>query len=468
MKISFISVFLASILLFGSCSARKTNERSRETAVAEKPPMGWNSFDAFDCNINEQQFKEQVDFMADNLLKYGWNYAVIDYIWWHPDPGSWGNTKRRFGHPDIRYAPDGRPLDPTTIDEYGRLLPAVERFPSAAGGKGFRPIADYVHSKGLKFGIHIMRGIHRYATYYNLAIKGTGYHASEITDRNDTCNWCNHMYGIDTSKAGAQEYYNSLFELYASWQIDFVKVDDILSPEYQQGEIEMIRKAIDSCGRPMVLSLSPGEAPLSMAEHLGKNANMWRVSADFWDEWNKLKHNFELLDKWSPYIKQGAWPDGDMLPVGHLSNNGRPHGPERESHFTRPEHYTLFTLWSISRSPLILGGDLPHSSDSLMFFLTNPEVIAVNQNSTANRQLFRDENQACWTADDPATGGKYVALFNLSDSVMNFEFNPAKAGFAGPVKARDLWNRTEAKTADGNLTAMLQPHGAALYLFTQN
>jgi hypothetical protein len=275
------------------------------------------------------------------------------------------------------------------------------------------------------------------------------------------------MYGIDTTKAGAQEYYNSLFELYASWQIDFVKVDDILSPEYQQGEIEMIRKAIDRCGRPMVLSLSPGEAPLSMAEHLAKNANMWRVSADFWDEWDKLKHNFELLDKWSLYIKQGAWPDGDMLPVGHLSNNGRPHGLERESHFTRPEHYTLFTLWSISRSPLILGGDLPHSSDSLMFFLTNPEVIAVNQNSTKNRQLFRDENKACWIADDPVTGGKYVAFFNLSDSLLNFEFNPTTAGLAGTVKSRDLWNRIEVKTSGGQLTEMLQPHGAALYLLTQ-
>jgi hypothetical protein len=463
MKISFISVFFASILMLAGCNMRKAGE----SPVADKPPMGWNSFDAFDCNINEQQFKEQVDFMADSLLKYGWNYAVIDYIWWHPDPGSWGNTKRRFGHPNIRYATDGKPLDQTTIDEYGRLLPSVERFPSAAGGKGFRPIADYVHSKGLKFGIHIMRGIHRYASYYNLPVKGTNYHLADITDKSDTCNWCNHMYGIDTTKAGAQEYYNSLFELYASWQIDFVKVDDILSPEYQQGEIEMIRKAIDRCGRPMVLSLSPGEAPLSMAEHLAKNANMWRVSADFWDEWDKLKHNFELLDKWSLYIKQGAWPDGDMLPVGHLSNNGRPHGLERESHFTRPEHYTLFTLWSISRSPLILGGDLPHSSDSLMFFLTNPEVIAVNQNSTKNRQLFRDENKACWIADDPVTGGKYVALFNLSDSLLNFEFNPTTAGLAGTVKSRDLWNRIEVKTSGGQLTEMLQPHGAALYLLTQ-
>jgi len=109
---------------------------------AKTPPMGWNSFDAFDCRINEAQFKKQIDFISENLLQFGWNYAVIDYIWWHPDPGGWNNPEKRYGHPNIRYAPNGRPMDTTTIDEYGRLLPALRRFPSAAGGKGFKPLAD--------------------------------------------------------------------------------------------------------------------------------------------------------------------------------------------------------------------------------------------------------------------------------------------------------------------------------------
>lgn len=458
------SILTLLILVFITRSVVKGKGSQNHVEEAfSTPPMGWNSFDAFDCNITEAQFKEEVDFMADSLLKYGWKYAVIDYIWWHPDPGNWDNPKRRYGHPDIRYAKDGKPLDPTTIDEYGRLLPSVERFPSAAGGKGFRPIADYVHSKGMKFGIHIMRGVHRYAYYYNLPIKSTSFLAAGIADIKDTCNWCNHMYGINPSGDGAQEYYNSLFELYASWQIDLVKVDDISAQVYQKEEIEMIRKAIDRCGRPIILSLSPGEAPLEMAEHLTENANMWRISADFWDEWEKLKYNFELLDKWSSFIKPGSWPDADMLPVGHLSNGGRPHGPERESNFTRSEYFTLFSLWTISRSPLILGGDLTRSKDSTFFFLTNPEVIAVNQRSKNNRQLFRDETTASWVADDPATGGKYLALFNLGDSPTPVGVQFSSLQISGKYNVRDLWKRKELGLMDSGLSEMLPAHGAGLY-----
>ena len=430
---------------------------------AKTPPMGWNSFDAFDCRINETQFKKTVDFMAGNLLQFGWNYAVIDYIWWHPSPGDWGNPNRRFGHPNIRYSQDGRPLDPVTIDEYGRLFPAVERFPSATGGSGFREIADYVHSKGMKFGIHIMRGIHRYAWYLNSPVKGTVYSARDIALITDTCSWCNHMYGVDPEKPGAQEYYNSLFELYASWEIDFVKVDDIAAPVYHKGEVQLIRNAIETCGRPIVLSLSPGEAPIEMADHLVSNSNMWRISADFWDEWDKLKHNFELLAAWSPFAKPGSWPDADMLPVGRLSIEGRPHGPERNSLFTWPEHYTLLSLWSISRSPLILGGDLINSPDSTLFFITNPEVIAVNQNSTGNKPLYTYDHQSAWIADDPVSGGKYVALFNLADSASMIDFNFVSAGVKGKVEVRDLWKRENMGIFENNFSVKLLPHGAGLF-----
>jgi hypothetical protein len=465
MKFYRFSFFIAALLIFTACKVKNDNTKSE--ALASKPPMGWNSFDSYDSRINEEQFRRNVDFMADSLLRYGWNYAVIDYIWWHPDPGNWQNPKRRYGHPDIRYSSDGRPVDTINIDKFGRLLPAVERFPSSAGGKGFKPIADYVHSKGMKFGIHIMRGVHRKAAYYKLPIKGTDLTCDGIADITDTCNWCNHMYGVDSSRAGAQEYYNSLFELYASWEIDFVKVDDILAPQYQQGEIEMIRKAIDKCGRPIVLSLSPGEAPITMADHLATNANMWRISADFWDEWDKLKHNFELLEKWYLHIRPGAWPDADMLPVGRLSLDGRPHGAERDSHFTWPEHYTLFSLWMISRSPLIMGGDLPSSKDSTLIFMMNPETIAVNQNSTGNKQLFRDERKAAWIADDPDSGGKYLAYFNLTDTLQVFEFDLQNISLTGAVKVRDLWARKDIGNMEGKLNLKLEPHGAILYKLTK-
>lgn len=462
----FGSVIL--ILFFNFCSNGKDNKNKNNlkesmAKVAMTPPMGWNSFDAFDCRINEDQFKKTVDLMAEKLLQYGWNYAVIDYIWWHPNPGEWNNPKIRFGHPNIRYAPDGKPLDPTTIDEFGRLLPAVERFPSAAGGKGFKPIADYVHGKGMKFGIHIMRGIHRYASYNKLPIKGTIINAGELAAKTDTCRWCNHMYGVDPFKPGAQEYYNSLFELYASWDVDFVKVDDILFPNYHKEEIEMIRKAIDKCGRPIVLSLSPGEAPIEMAEHLKTNANMWRISADFWDTWKDLRHSFDLMNKWSQNKLAGTWPDGDMLPVGRVSVGGRPHGPERNSNFTWPEYFTLFTLWTISRSPMMIGADLLNSPDSTLLFLTNPEVIAVNQNSTGNKALYTDDDKVIWFAEDPESRGKYVALFNLKDSDSTIDFYFESIELQGKVKIRDLWKREDLGVFNNGYSIKLQPHGAGLY-----
>ena len=305
---SYLALLFFCMTLLFACSEVESPDRiakaefgkvvkTDQEMVAPTPPMGWNSFDAYDCRINEEEFKAHVDFMAENLLQYGWEYAVIDYIWWHPEPGNW-ETPRRHGHPNIRYNADGSPLHPefTTMDEYGRLMPAINRFPSAAGGKGFKPIADYVHSKGLKFGLHMMRGIHRMAAHQETAILGTDFTAKDIAEPWDTCRWLNQMYGVDPTKEGAQAYYNSLFELYASWEVDYIKADDMMYQNYHKGEIEMIHKAIENCGRPMVLSLSCGEAPLSQAHHLSTHANMWRISGDFWDDWDKIEHNFDLIN----------------------------------------------------------------------------------------------------------------------------------------------------------------------------
>ena len=468
---------VAQLVLACSLIACGTNERNKESEVetkpsevveivnvAKTPPMGWNSFDAYDCRINEKDFKATVDYMAENLLQYGWEYAVIDYIWWHPEPGNW-DTPRRKGHPDLQYNEDGSALHPeyTTMDEYSRLLPSVKRFPSAAGGKGFKPIADYVHSKGMKFGIHIMRGIHREAAYNATPIMGSKATAKDIAEPFDTCNWCNHMYGVDASKDGAQEYYNSIFKLYAEWGVDFIKADDTMFPPYHDGEIEMIRKAIDQSGRPMVLSLSCGEAPLSRANHLVENANMWRISADFWDDWESLEHNFDLLNAWSPFIGEGHWPDADMIPFGRISLQDRPHGKERMSKFTVPEHYTLMSLWSIAKSPLMMGGDLLSTPESTMRFLKNEEVLYVNQHSKDNRQVMKQNGQAVWIATDPKTGDKFVALFNLSEKENAIKFNLELESLRGEYKVRDLWEKKEIGTVSKELIALIPSHGAKIF-----
>ena len=171
--------------------------------------------------------------------------------------------------------------------------------------------------------------------------------------------WLADMHGITKSDAG-QAYYDSLFQLYADWGVDFVKVDDLdtTSGVYYRDEIDMIRAAIDKTGRPIVLSVSPGPVPLSAAEHIAANANMWRVANDFWDRWIDIVPQFERLNKWTPYRSAGHWPDADMLPLGRIAIRGEV-GTDRLSKFTHDEQRTLMTLWCIARSPLIFGGDLP-------------------------------------------------------------------------------------------------------------
>lgn len=472
---TFLSAALAFFMLAGfnqTTQAITPQMPSEETVskckVAPTPPMGWNSFDAYDCRINEQEFKAIVDYMAANLKQHGWEYAVIDYCWFNDNPGGWNNPSKRYGHPDIRLDKDGKPLDVLCMDEYSRLIPSVKRFPSAANGKGFKPLADYVHSKGMKFGIHIMRGIARQAYFQKSKIMGSKATAYDIAEPFDTCNWCNNMYGVDASKEGAQEYYNSIFKLYAEWGVDFIKADDTMYPPYHKGEIEMMRKAIENCGRPMVLSLSCGEAPLGRAEHIKKNATMWRVSADFWDNWEDLYHNFDLLNAWSSHIGEDSWPDADMIPFGKLALQNRPVGKERMSRFTPEEYNTLMTLFCMARSPLMIGADLLSTPKEIIDkYFKNDEILAIDQHSTDNRQVFKNKSYAIWTATVPETGERYIALFNLQDKPATVTFNMELESLRGKYQTRDLWKKQNIGIVEGKLSAQLGAHDATVFKLTK-
>ncbi|MEJ2614300.1 MAG: NPCBM/NEW2 domain-containing protein [Ignavibacteriaceae bacterium] len=365
---------------------------------AKTPPMGWNSWDCYGPTVTEKEVKENADYMAEHLKKYGWEYIVVDIRWYVKNPEAHGYNEKN-------------PIIET--DKYGRLIPAVNRFPSAKDGKGFKPLADYVHGLGLKFGIHIMRGIPKLAVDGNTPILGTNYTAKEIYSRKELCNWLHDMYTVDAAKPGAQDYYNSLFKLYATWGIDFVKVDDIASP-YHKNEIDMIRKAIDNCGRPIVLSLSPGETPIEDAAHVSTHANMWRIIGDFWDNWSQLNEHFSLLEKWIPYMGPGHWPDGDMLPLGRIGIRAE-RGDERMSMFTRDEQYTLMSLFLICRSPLMFGGNLPDNDKFTLNLITNEDALNVLNKSKNNRLLFNHNGKIAWAADALNINDKYVALFYTSD-----------------------------------------------------
>lgn len=459
-----IVVFLFCLFAFGAGVQAQGLKKA-----APVPPLGWNSYDCYDWRINEAEFKANALFMSEKLLPYGWKYAVIDYLWFLPDKeGNLPVKQRKAAGRHLRYNADGKPVDSVFIDKYGRLIPDELRFPSTAGGKGFKPLADFAHSKGLKFGIHIMRGIPRYAVYYNLPIKGTRYWAQDIANRNDTCMWENTMFGVDSRKPGAQEYYNSLVEMYAEWGVDFIKADDEMTPSFHRDEIQLLANAIKKCKRPIVLSLSPGSVPFSQAKFLASNVNMWRISDDFWDNWESLREKFEMLNAWSGYIKPGNWPDADMLPIGHISIANTPVGKERISSFTKDEHYTLMTLYSIARSPLMIGSDLPTMPDSTLFFLTNKEVLDVNRNSTNNRLIYKLWDQKIiWMADDPETGDRFIALFNTGNKKQEVVFDFGTEHMYSKYKIRDLWRRMDIGIYEKKFGAVIPPHGAGLYRMTK-
>ncbi|WP_121660826.1 glycoside hydrolase family 27 protein [Metabacillus litoralis] len=412
------------------------------------PPMGWNSWDCYGATVREDEVKGNADYMAKHLLQYGWEYVVVDIQW--SEPGAVSSAYR--------------PFVPLEMDEYSRLVPAINRFPSAENGNGFKPLADYIHNLGLKFGIHIMRGIPRQAVHQNTKILGSDKTAREIAKPNSICPWNTDMYGVDETKEGAQEYYDSLFKLYAEWEVDFVKVDDIADSKLygaQTEEIKMIRKAIDRCGRPMVLSLSPGPAPLEHASLLEENANMWRMTDDFWDLWELLYNMFDRCYKWSKNCGQGFWPDADMLPLGHIGIRSVDGGAsDRFTRFTKDEQITMMTLWSIFRSPLMFGGELRDNDDWTLSLLTNEEVLNMHRTSHSARQVYRKHDKVVWAAEGDHE--IYVALFNISDRKQTVSISLDELHVSEEVQPRDLWNKRQLASVNSEICYDLAPHASIL------
>lgn len=399
--------------------------------MMKKPPMGWNSYDYYDTTVNEEQVKANADYMAEHLKEYGWEYIVVDIEWYAYDVGT-----QRSEHQYI-------PFWDVEMDEYSRLLPCPERFPSAAGGKGFAPLAEYVHDKGLKFGIHIMRGIPRIAAHHHGKILGSDSTANQIAGPNNICYWNPDMYGIIPSAPGAQEYYDSLLQLYAEWGVDFIKCDDIcrLDAETAKEEIAMLHRSIEKCGRDIVLSLSPGPAVLELAEYYHQNANMWRITDDFWDRWDALRDMFDRCRNWQKYVKDGGYPDCDMLPLGWI---GKGFNDERQTNFTKEEQRTMITLWSIFRSPMMLGAELPKLDDWTLSLITNKCVLRLLENSSDAREVFRDEKIIVWKAKGRYDDKKYIAIFNIADTSVDV----AASQYTDGVSGKNLWTEDMVNLAE--------------------
>jgi len=415
--------------------------------LAPTPPLGWNSWDCYGPSVRENEVKANAEFMAEHLAQFGWSYVVVDIQWYEPNAQAGGY----------------RPNADLIMDDYGRLMPAVNRFPSAAGGMGFKPLADYVHKLGLQFGLHILRGIPRQAVERNLPILDTPYCAQDIADKARVSSWIDDMYGIDMTKPGAQEYYDSIVKLYASWDVDYIKADDMLWP-YHESEIAALHAAIAKLARPMLLSLSPGvEMTPDRFNHLKDHCELFRISADFWDRWEDLKAQFDVCRLWAHYTGPGCWADADMLPLGHIGIRAE-RGIDRQTLLTRDEQMTLMTLWTISRSPLMFGGDLPTSDDFTLSLLTNAEVLQVLRASTSNHQFFCEASLVGWRANSTESDDLYLAMFNLGDEpqnsiVFDFTWSSGERGY----HVRDLWEQTELGFMLYKFQLSLAPHACKFY-----
>ena len=411
------------------------------------PPMGWNSWDCWGASVTEDTVRKNAEFMAKNLKKYGWEYIVVDIQW--SEPSANGN--------------DYKPFAELCMDEYSRLIPAPNRFPSSVGGNGFKPLADYVHSLGLKFGIHIMRGIPRQAVHGNTKILGTDKTAREVAKTASICAWNTDMYGVDPHREGAREYYESLFALYASWGVDFIKCDDIAREmPHAEEELVLLSEALRSCGREMVLSLSPGPALLEKAELYKQVSNMWRITDDFWDDWRLLYNMFERCEKWSIHNGAGHWADADMLPIGALRQT---YDPNARTKFTPNELKTMMTLWCIFRSPLMIGGEMTKFDDFTVSLLTNEKLLVMFKNARHSHQVWRrriaDTELVLWTSAS-AGGGQYIALFNIGENDCEFELDLSDLEIDGDVKMTDIWSG-EKFSADKTIRTGLEKHACTAF-----
>ncbi len=422
--------------------------RAAALEMPPTPPMGWNSYDAFGDSVTEQEILANATYLKEHLLPHGWNYMVVDFRWYDPQADS-GDRKNRRGAV-------------LSADAFGRLLPAPNRFPSTEDDHGFKALADRIHAMGLKFGIHVMRGIPQQAVKANTPIEGSSFHARDAANTNSTCSWCPDMFGVKADQPAGQAWYDSLLRLYAAWGVDYIKVDDLSEP-YSAPEIEAIAQAIKRCGRTIVFSTSPGATPLKQAHHIKAHANLWRISADFWDNWKSLDHNFDLLRSWQSQAGPRHWPDADMIPLGHIGKRCLDAKGEHMTHFTRDEQVTLMSLWALAPSPLMLGMNLPENDEWTRGLLTNDEVLAINQDALCKPAacVWRTDGLEIWLRE-LSGGTRAVGIFNRRDQSQTSR-DLASAGMTGNWKVRDVWSHQDLPGSSADLSIELLPHSSRLF-----
>lgn len=468
-----IALIFALLLILSSCNAKKTDASE---ILAKTPPMGWNSFDSYGVYLHEKAALENLEAFANKLKPFGYEYFVIDAGWF-------GEFKLQEGtiYPAEKHA------QKLNINEYGLLQPSKTYFPN-----GIKPIADRCHQLGLKFGIHLMRGIPRVAYQQNLKIKDTKYTARDIADTTSICVWNDQNYGVDMSKPGAQEFYNSLINQLADWGVDFIKYDDLVPfPK----EVEAVAKAIKQSGRPMVYSLSPGNKVNREDIESLRMANMLRVTPDIWDDQHGIDLCFKAWRKWQGEERPGFWIDMDMIPFGKLQlmspkpegvigNESRDEitkkieagklkniellagkGWTRQSEFTKDQMQTFITMRALAASPLMMGGDLPTLDDYSFELITNKEILQCNQNGVMGSLVLDEKPIEIWKTPNKKGNSGWIGIFNRSKENKSVSYNPSvfKLLDNKKYKFENVFNKSTVT----NLNFNIGPNGVVFIKYSQ-
>jgi hypothetical protein len=422
---------------------------------------------------------------AETYVHLGYEYFVIDNGWF---------SQQELMEVDGYKVPVVQGAEATHVrtDAYGIPKPSDCFFPN-----GFAPLIDYCRPRGIKLGLHLMRGIPRVAVEQNLPIKGTPYHARDIANVKDTCQWCSYMYGIDMQKPGAQAYLDSVLEQFAQWGVEFVKVDDLT---HRPAEVEGYVKAVENASGPICLSLSPGNDTNKRYIDSYRGSSLCRITRDIWDLQEDIDISFDYWKSWQGLEREDFYPDLDMIPFGELCLLKRDANfaqgadaafcaGDTKHHwcaFTKDQKETFITQRAMAASPLIIGGCLESMDEDSLRLLTNTDMLACNQNgvmgmdtrhSPEGLEIFitpeKGPDVNGYQAYQGVSKG-WLAVFNREDTPTRTALNWQMLGLLGEknnpepgcYQIFNIWQGGSLTLAYKDLLETeIPPHGVVFYRF---
>lgn len=424
-----ITTFVScSIVLSGIFSVSTIDANaSSYNELAERPFMGWSSWSSIRKKPTEEKIKAAADVMAAKFKSHGYEYVNLDDY----------------------YMLDWR----ETVDEYGRWAVDPKKFPN-----GMKALGDYIHNKGLKFGHYVTLGIPKAAVDQNTPIEGTPYHAKDIVDfskgQKKNFNY-EEMYAIDLSKPGAQEFIDSWARLFASYGVDYLKIDGVRNHDI--ADVEAWAMALKKTGRPIHVELS-NNLDIKHISTWKQLSNGWRTDHDveaygtpYLASWKKVTRRFDDVAEWQPHAGPGGWNDLDSLNVANGSKDG----------LTKNEKISYVSLWAIAASQFVIGNDLTKLDDFGLSLLTNDEILAVNQSGVAGKRLYKKGDTQAFYQSLP-DGSYHIALFNTGSSSQDVSVKWTDVGIEGSALVRDLWSHQDLGSMENGFTAKLSTHGSRM------